>query len=179
MEIKNHRLFADISNQIRGEYPQRFHHKYISAVENIILKMENKTCRNNHAAYNICLRKQIIANGDFQIGLYCTICKEWAFDKAADWIPHKPLELYLMYEGESIDDIPFKDDAIFIPQQCDHCGDVGGVETHHIMPRHIFDSHRDLFTADDNIDKWGTITLCRKCHALWHSTVTPDMCRGF
>ena len=47
---------------------------------------------------------------------------------------------------------------------CERCGSVGA-ETHHWAPYHLF----------DDAHQWPTSNLCRRCHMLWHETVTPSM----
>lgn len=47
---------------------------------------------------------------------------------------------------------------------CERCG-MAGAETHHWAPYHLFEDAHD----------WPTSQLCRRCHMLWHSKMTPSM----
>jgi hypothetical protein len=50
---------------------------------------------------------------------------------------------------------------------CDHCNNLGPIETHHWAPRALFDDAYD----------WPTSDLCPACHRLWHRVVTPNLSR--
>jgi 5-methylcytosine-specific restriction endonuclease McrA len=52
--------------------------------------------------------------------------------------------------------------------QCVVCGNYGA-ELHHFAPQSL------ARNFGDNWPKWPTAYLCRPCHDLWHSTVTPHM----
>lgn len=47
------------------------------------------------------------------------------------------------------------------PLECERCGAIGAVESHHIAPQAKF--------AD--ADLWPTVRLCRPCHIRWHQTI--------
>lgn len=55
---------------------------------------------------------------------------------------------------------------------CAVCNAQAALEEHHLAPRH-------LFPADDgsreDANAWPVVSICGKCHELWHDRLTPNM----
>ena len=49
--------------------------------------------------------------------------------------------------------------------QCATCGDVRGLQIHHVTPR----------SRGGSDDPRNLVTLCWKCHAIAHGTTLPDV----
>ena len=108
----------------------------------------------------------ITRNGQSQIQAFCRRC-----EYASLILPHSG------FTPEQINAMP-----IWKNNSCTDCGGVGckecgwepcakcggfeAIEIHHWAPRHLF---------GNNFWHWPTSPLCRACHRLWHSIVTPDM----
>lgn len=94
-------------------------------------------------------------NGSIQYKFYCNECG----GKAGGNLPHSYIS--------DLDDskIPFL--TIHEIMSCERCGSMEGSEIHHWAPQHLF--------GNLEASCWPTSYLCRKCHLLWHSIVTPNM----
>lgn len=92
------------------------------------------------------------ANGAVQYKAYCLECGGKGTDLA-----------YSLIAGLDEERIPVLTHHNVTP--CERCGSEEGSEVHHWAPFHLF----------DDADKWPTSHLCKACHSLWHSIVTPNM----
>jgi hypothetical protein len=100
----------------------------------------------------VCMTKFECTNGVLQYKMYC-----WECGSKGPNIRHSLLS------GIDENSIPLFESYNIFP--CERCGDLFGSEEHHWAPRHLF----------EDADLWPTSWLCRECHALWHSIVTPNM----
>lgn len=55
-------------------------------------------------------------------------------------------------------------------KQCNACRETLICELHHFAPRAFF---------GEACDSWPMGWLCKGCHALWHTKVTPGLCTAY
>jgi hypothetical protein len=111
------------------------------------------------ASYPRTLMVTIASNGVRHYHLRCVRCRGVHGDGA---VPHGDTLLQLI----DLASVPVYSDAGEWAATCERCG-AHYAELHHWAPWHLF----------EDANEWPTAWLCRDCHTLWHSIVTPEMHR--
>lgn len=93
-------------------------------------------------------------DGNYLMYAFCIDCNA---------LLHGVKKIHSRYEDVALNHDHFVTDA---NPPCARCGSPDTQE-HHWAPRHLF--------GFDDAETWPKSYLCRACHALWHSTVTPRM----
>ena len=113
------------------------------------------------------LSRVVTSNGDARYLWWCRECStnvtKLTGRHGGAWLPKQHRDL----AGVDLDSLPLAyADTVY--RMCQGpCGRVALCELHHWAPRKFF---------GDNADIWPLGYLCRGCHELWHSRVTPGLC---
>lgn len=124
------------------------------------------TCKRCNKRKSVKLRRQINGGGSIVYMWYCTDCDHVADNKKP--FIKKDLVQSWIDSGRipSFEAIPIANDYS-VNRTCEVCGD-NGAELHHWFPQAIA---RALDISDHS--SWPTSYLCKPCHDLWHTAVTP------
>ena len=113
------------------------------------------------------LRRQIKADGDYQLAWWCEDCAAWA-EVPTHWLPHAPIKAKLATQGATFEDIPVVRDYSD-SQPCALCGAPG--QWHHWAPQAYAGAFGKLYP------RWSVFgtALCPAHHREWHEIVTPEL----
>ena len=121
-------------------------------------EVASKKC--NRCGGSVIRGRVIAANGAVQVKDLCQLCGRNAGGNGIS-IPHSQVP--------DLDSLPILGDYTQNNNPCQVRGCQGkGTEYHHWAPRFLF---------PDDSELWPGGYLCRRHHAEWHATVTPEMAK--
>lgn len=126
--------------------------------------MSIPVCQRCNENDRIKLRKQYARNGVVQFMWFCTRCNHTA-DSKRPFVAKSKVDGWIRAgKIPSLDDIQTINDYRE-GNVCEVCGALG-TEYHHWLPQCFSE-------VVENHSLWPGAYLCKKCHDIWHETVTP------
>lgn len=124
---------------------------------------KNGKCKNCQVTQRLILHRQFLASGAHAYLWVCPKCnRRGPIEGEPLYIGNEKVESFLTQE--QIEALP-----MILPDRetrCAHCGSRD-CERHHWAPKAIF--------GPDEAEQWPKDYLCKECHDLWHSKVTPQL----
>ena len=126
--------------------------------------IEHRHCKRCGAETRQEISCRVVGNGAEHFGWWCLRCRWWTERSGGGiWISRTALEI----AGVDASAAPVVE-RLGQPR-CARCG-ARGAEEHHWAPKGLF--------GGDEAERWPRDFLCKRCHDLWHRTVTPALVRG-
>lgn len=107
------------------------------------------------------------ANATRNVGWWCHACTRWVSREMGSttlWLPHSHPDL----ADKSVDDLPVIGERLY--RRCQWCQQATFCELHHWFPLKFF---------GEAADRGPLGYLCKPCHDLWHTVLTPGLCTAY